>query len=447
MLEFYICFILSIIYFSILIYFVNKFIVSMKLNNINMYSFSLYYDIGIFSLIGSIVLFTNSINTPFSQYIHNAGGFAFFSFLWSFFLFYVYTFFLIKVFGNINIAKLRYLVQLNLSKKEIRFVKFLFIVQIILFLYIITNLQFIPVLELFQGNLKEAAYWRVHSQLNFQGILFIYNVFAKYFIPIVFLIIYYVYLKYKKIKYIFYGSMIITFFYALHNIEKANILNILIVMILINIYIRGFKLKYIIYAFVIFVGAVILYGFTKSFGFSDINYLLYRVLNRIFISQIAGMYLSFEWIPDIIDKNFVYQGLPHIILKIFDLPDFNSAREIMLILEPNSKTVGVMNSYYIGGAWASYNLLGLVVGPFVVALNFYLFHKIIFKIPSKYKVIVIPMYFYFSTRFSYTGDYRNFAYLILIEVTIIILLFLIAIFNIFSKKYIWRRQYEQISTH
>ena len=148
---------------------------------------------------------------------------------------------------------------------------------------------------------------------------------------------------------------------------------------------------YVVY---IILFSIILYSFAKGIGFNQLEYLLYRVGRRIFVSQIAGMFLSFEYFPAYETFHYTLQGAPEFILKLVGLDDVNSARDIMLKIEGNALELGVMNSYYMSGAWASYGYLGFILGPFIVSLNYFLIHKLLFLYRS-YLFIGIPLYFLF----------------------------------------------------
>ena len=54
-------------------------------------------------------------------------------------------------------------------------------------------------------------------------------------------------------------------------------------------------MKFIRYVFYIIIASIVIYGLAKGIGFDQLEYQVYRVGRRIFISQVAGLFLSFEF--------------------------------------------------------------------------------------------------------------------------------------------------------
>ena len=160
-------------------------------------------------------------------------------------------------------------------------------------IYVFIGLDDIPLIELISGDYRKAAILRVQNTQSFKGINLIYNVFAKYYIPSVALILFYLNKKTgNSYQWMFRLSFIIAVLFLLHDTQKAPILNFIITIILINIYIDGFKAKYIKYLIYILLASIFVYGLAKGIGFDEIEYLLFRVGRRIFVSQVAGLFLS-----------------------------------------------------------------------------------------------------------------------------------------------------------
>jgi len=409
--TFLLCLLVSILIYGFVIYFIDKLVISMKFSDINIISYNIYIQVGVFCLLGSVLFVSGIINddiffkmTSLSSRIH-----AFFSLFSSLVLFAIFLWVYSKLFSKLSIPRVNNEVKLKTNTTTI-FLWTLLLIDILLVVYVYMGLDEIPLLELISGDYKKAAILRIQNTESFNGINLIYNVFAKYYIPSVSLILYFINKKTgNSYKWLYRFSLVITIFFLLHDIQKAPVLNFIISIILINIFSNGFKMKFIRYVFYIIIASIVIYGLAKGIGFDQLEYLLYRVGRRIFISQVAGLFLSFEFFPAFETFQYTLQGAPSFLLNLVGLDDINSARDIMVRIEGNALETGVMNSYYMSGAWASYGYLGYFLGPFIVSLNYFLIHKLFFSY-RRYLFIGIPLYFSFVVRLVFTADFKLFAF-------------------------------------
>lgn len=403
-------FFLSTLIFGVVIYFIDKFVISMKFSDINIISYNIYVQVGVFCLIGSSLFISGAISddiffkmTSLQSRIH-----AYISLFSSLVFFALFLWIYSNISSKMQLPRVNEY-KLNSNSTTI-FLTTIVIIDILLLVYIYFGLEQIPLIELISGNYKEAAILRIQNTQSFKGINLIYNVFAKYYIPSVSLILFFINKKSgNSYKWMFRLSLIIAVLFLLHDTQKAPILNFIITIILINIYSDGFKMKYVKYLLYIVGVSIIIYGFAKGIGFDQLEYLLYRVGRRIFVSQVAGLFLSFEFFPAYETFMYTLQGAPTLLLQTVGLDDINSARDIMLKIEGNSQGLGVMNSYYMSGAWASYGYLGYILGPLIVSLNYFLMHKLFFFY-KRYLFVGIPLYFSFVVKLVFTADFKLFAF-------------------------------------
>lgn len=342
---------------------------------------------------------------------------AFSSFLLSYLVFAAFTYSLTRFFGRINIEDFRKAESFVFNARTTIVIHLVFFTSLTLFVYVIVHVNWdLPIIHLINGDVQSAAVLRVQNIDTYGN--FLYNVIARYFIPFSALV-FFVVRKFgpeKSYRLYFYLSFIFAILFLIHDVQKAPVLKFFIVIIIMQVFYSGVKFRHVIAVPIIFCLAVIAYGSTKTSGFSDIIYLLERVTSRIFISSIGGMYLSFEWFPDLIDKSMMLQGVPTIVTDIFGLPRYNSAREVMVHLQGDAPNLGVHNSHYIGGAWASLGIFGILVGPMVVALNYYLFQKLSEHFPRSIHVTSPAFYFSLIPAFTPAADYRQFSFLIMLQI-------------------------------
>ena len=407
------------VYFSA-VYFLDNFVISMKLSNINIVSYNFYMQLGVFCLLGSVLFISGVVSddTFFKETSLYSRIHAYVAIITSTILFSLFMWIYTKLFSSLSVPRIPSSTEFDFRSMSI-FLYIIVLVDILLCVYIYFGLDEIPLLELLSGDIKKAAILRIQNAESFNGIKVIYNVFAKYYIPSVALVLFFVCkIMSYPCKWLYRISVILAVLFLLHDTQKAPILDFILTIILIQISANGFKKKYLIYVLYIIIGSVLLYSFAKGIGFDQSEYLFYRVIRRIFISQIGGLFLSFEYFPAFETFQYTLQGAPEFFLSIFGLDDVNSAKDIMLRLEGNALELGVMNSHYMSGAWASYGYLGFVLGPLIVSLNYFLIHKLLF-VYKHYLFIGIPLYFLFVVKLVFTADFKLFAFFTCLIIPII----------------------------
>ncbi|HHX8576197.1 hypothetical protein R7D66_05015 [Vibrio sp. Vb2354] len=411
---------------------INRFVINFSLNEINAYSFSLLYTCFIFVFPGVVIIASGYFSeSPYSYLVSGDNKtLAAISVLASLVMFAIFSSLWCKLFGSIAMPylKVEYKGESNAIKLFYNIIHYL---AILLFVYVLYKMGGnVPLLSLISGDIKQAAIQR--SEFRFGGSDLITNVFAANIIPLSCLLSY-CRLKVSsnasssvkfKLKFRFFFSFILTSLYLLIDTQKAPVLVLIISLILIRIYFSGFSWKYVFAALSIFSISVALYASTKSFGFEDMDYLIFRVLNRLFISSVGGLFVSFEVFPNIIDKGYILQGLPNILFSIFDADSVNSAKDVMIFINGDNPELGVQNSYYMAGGWASLNLLSFLVAPAVVSANFYLFHRLVALIPQNVFAFKLAFYFNFMLLLNFNADYRSFSYFLIFQVPVVILLFI-----------------------
>ncbi len=430
------------VYFSV-IYFLDNFVISMKLSNINIISYNFYMQLGVFCLLGSVLFISGVVSedTFFKETSLYSRIHAFTALITSTILFSLFMWLYTKLFSNLSIPKITSSSEFDVRSMSI-FLYMIVLLDILLCIYIYFGLNEIPLVELLSGDIKKAAILRIQNAESFEGVNAIYNVFAKYYIPSVALVLFFVHkIMSYPCKWLYRLSVILAVLFLLHDTQKAPILDFILTIILIQIFVNGFKKKYLIYVLYIIIASVLLYSFAKGIGFDQIEYLFYRVGRRIFISQIGGLFLSFEYFPAFETFQYTLQGAPEILLNILGLEDINSAKDIMIRLEGNALELGVMNSHYMSGAWASYGYLGFILGPLIVSLNYFMIHKLLFAY-KRYLFIGIPLYFLFVVKLVFTADFKLFAFFTCLIIPIVFYFgFIFAhitsnfIYNIIKSKY------------
>ena len=126
---------------------------------------------------------------------------------------------------------------------------------------------------------------------------------------------------------------------------------------------------------------------------------------RMFISSYAGVPLSFEWFPDVITQPTWQIGIPEFILKAFGLPTSESARLMMLKLEPDGNLI---SSYFLAEAWANYGLIGVIISPFVIGFCIQFVH--LFLLRNEKDPFALAFYAFMTTRWVVSSGFVNYLY-------------------------------------
>ncbi len=410
-----------IIVFSLFLF--NKASGSIHPNKLNTISYVLYREI-IPIVIGTLLVANNLVDNHYViTCISNETKIK--GYLWVLYsiLMMPLSMFMVNKIFNINMKKKfnEYLKkplaeEYNLQNTK-KFSVFFTVVSLATLTYIIIMSPYIPIFTaLIKGDLVQASIERISVKRDFGGIIYIKNLLGLYLMP-VFTYQSYVFLKQYKTKFfkiIFFINFIATSFLFIYDTQKAPILIFLLGFLIVKVLVSG-KLK-IIELFLISITAliviIVLYIYIGGLKLSSLLRFDNTIMYRIFIGQISGYFLSLEWFPEIIKQNTSFIGIPSNILKILDLPNIESARLLMMHFNPEgvkSGIAGLINSYYLGEAWANYGYVGLLISPVIVGFVIQTVH--VFLIKSKKTAINIAFYATISIKWLITGGIVNFLYL------------------------------------
>lgn len=271
-------------------------------------------------------------------------------------------------------------------------------------------LEKLPWLYFLMGAVNEAAEARIQAGRHFAGIEYIKNILALGLTPILCYIAYCYKLRYKDIRFkvlfciLFISSVMI----LIYNSEKAPILMFFIGFLMLDVLLKGrIKQSYFIaiggLVFTLVIGMYMLLG-TDADVFLSINS---GPLGRIFQSQVEGMYVHFYIFPDIypfLDG----AGLPGSIATLLGFDKhLDSARIAMEYMSPAAianDTAGVINTLFVGEAWANFGWIGVTIAPFIVGV-YWNFLYVIFTHYLPKHPFFMGLYAYTCLHFPLTGGF------------------------------------------
>ena len=271
-------------------------------------------------------------------------------------------------------------------------------------------LEKLPWLYFLIGAVNEAAEARIQAGRHFAGIEYIKNILALGLTPILCYVAYCYKLRYKDIRFkalfciLFISSVMI----LIYNSEKAPILMFFIGFLMLDVLLKGrIKRSYFIatggLVFALVIGMYMLLG-TDADVFLSINS---GPLGRIFQSQVEGMYVHFYIFPDIypfLDG----AGLPGSIATLLGFDKhLDSARIAMEYMRPAAianDTAGVINTLFVGEAWANFGWIGVTIAPFIVGV-YWNFLYVIFTHYLPKHPFFMGLYAYTCLHFPLTGGF------------------------------------------
>jgi len=268
---------------------------------------------------------------------------------------------------------------------------------------------------------------RLESSFDIPPAVFFLRRVMIYFLPIFFLFTYIVN-RYNKVNKITYFTCLFNAVFILtYSTEKAPLILLIFSIFFLKNSLEpnySFSLKKVFLIFIsliaiMFVMVALLYG-------NDLNDAGLSLVKRMFISQIAGSFLSME-----------YYGL-HAPFKYFDaiffrldsllggVPTMQISEELVKYYYSelfNSNLWRNVNSFIVQGAWGSFGWFGIFIAPIWCALIMYFS---VLYIISKPKTAANLSIYSYSTIFmvSLSTNFNNFIYSTGFLLTVLIWMFL-----------------------
>ncbi len=312
-------------------------------------------------------------------------------------------------------------------------------ISILATFYTLFSLPSIGILKVIQGaSAYELAVFRMTASRDFTGNHFIKNIFAINLVPVL-TFIWYAYYKYSNSRRdyrMFIVMFIFTFLILTYNLEKSPFISFLLGFLFFRVLIYGeIQKKYLRLVAIAGLGILILM-YVYITGTSDILSLFSEynsgILGRVFLGQSAGTYLMFDIFP----KNYDFIGFSSISTFVSDALNLeHSERAARITMEhfthESLETAGVMNTLFIGEAWANFGFAGVIIAPIFV--GFIIQALFIRLITLKKTPLLLGVLVYFSYKSSVTGGFNDYLYNAT-YVIIFILIFMVYFFASGLKK-------------
>ena len=243
-------------------------------------------------------------------------------------------------------------------------------------IYVFYCIGYIPTLKLFDSNFDFATA-RINSSRFFDGNIYVKNIIMLIITPLLSYVAY-IYMKTtkeNKWKILFVLSFILSIIVKTYDFSKSPVIYYICFFFIIEILLgKTFKLRKIIPYITIAVIIIIIF-YTVIMGYEGKLFSLSSgPIARIIMGQASTLFLHFQAFPNQID----YLGghsFPPFTKVLFGEGEYDirSGRSVMELYNPTAVengTAGVMSTVFIGEAYANFGYIGLFIAPIIVGMIF-----------------------------------------------------------------------------
>ncbi|WP_416729650.1 O-antigen polymerase [Fictibacillus sp. JL2B1089] len=281
--------------------------------------------------------------------------------------------------------------------------------------YTMLKLNAIPLLELIKGS-NNAAQLRIEASRGFQGNVLIRNIFAIALTPILSIIAFIFAHKTREIKWVVLTVLLIgaSFVITTYDLSKSPVFFYMLSMILTAIYIGFVRLSYKRILLIGIAGFVLLFGMYAALGANPSSFLSYNSgpIGRMFLSQIAPFYMHLQ----LFGNGFPFlegSSFPGIINQMFDQVHARSGRVAMGYFYPEkveAGTAGVLNTLFIGEAYANYSYPGVIMSILYMGMFLAIIYMIFLRLPKNPVFLGMFIYFTINIPRSVVGGFFDFIF-------------------------------------
>lgn len=307
-------------------------------------------------------------------------------------------------------------------------------------LYTFAKIGYIPILKVFQGG--DLATLRIIVSRNFSGNEYIKNLLALGLMPALSYAWCFYYLEKRKLKdlLLFLTTAVLAINILYYNFAKAPVLWYLLSYVFVYYYAFG-KINKKLLLFSCSLVLLLLVFFYSLSGIDTQQFLNYNSgpIGRIILSQAGGLYTMLQIFPDTVE-HIGFSSISKIISNLSNLEyTERSSRIAMAYFNPKgieAGTAGVMNSLFMGEAWANFGLIGIITAPFWVGMCIQSLYIFFLKLPKS--PIFLAFFVTFSFGGSITGGFNDYIYnpgiIVNFSMLVLIILFAFTLNNALSTR-------------
>lgn len=294
--------------------------------------------------------------------------------------------------------------------------------------YVFVNLGYIPIVDMFRKSDLNAL--RISGSRFFQGNDYIKNLLMGTLTPYVsyFCYIYFRITKSKTWRIFFIYMALLSVIVLTYDFSKSPIISYLIGIYLIEVLLGNTKNNKRFNRLLLSVIAIILFFYVVVFDIGDSLFSIYTgPIGRVLFTQIATLFLHFDAFPA--QHGFLYGASFNRWMSFF-IPNAEGLRSGQVVMSlynaegVETNTAGVMNTLFVGEAYANFYIAGVILAPIIFGL---IIGFISHLLPSLKKTpITILFYVQMTLQFvtvvegGFVDIFYNASFLFIIIVTVIL---------------------------
>lgn len=276
----------------------------------------------------------------------------------------------------------------------------------------------IPLFELLKGNTSDLALLRMEAARDFNGNIYIRNVFAIALTPILSIIAYLYAASTRDLlwKTFFYMLLIGSVLISTYDLAKSPIFFYVLMLILARFYSGNLVLNVKrIASYGIFAGVLLIIMYINIQGVTGISsYLVYSSgpVGRIILAQVSPFFLHLDVYSYSFDS-LGFRTFPSFLVNLFDIEQVRSARVVMENIFPEKiaeGTGGVLNTIFLGEAFAGFGYLGILFAIIYVAIIVQFLYIVFLRLPKTPAVIALFLYFTINIPRTLVGGVADFLF-------------------------------------
>lgn len=395
---------------------------TLSLKKINIVSFA-YYNLLIFAFIGSSLVYLGFRDHYLIQKVNEINIDKTYYFISYTLIMFPLTIYLFNRLFGLNKCNKKYnlylqrKIDINKHDSGIFFlIAMLTLIGGVAFCYMFIKIGYFPLLRVFNSNFSLARE-RIILTNNFAGNSYIRNILVLTLIPMLSYISY-IYMrvtKKQKWKIMFAVLFLLSIICKTYNFEKAPIIYYLFYFYILEIVMGNVKSIKKIIIIGITIGSIILFMYYFWLGYDgNILSISHGPGGRIFLTQIATMFLHVETFPGRVD--FLYgQSLPKIIGILFGVGNYGNRSGRVVMEQFNASgiengTAGVMNTIFSGEAYANWGFLGIIIAPIIVGILYSIVYSFIINQNKNPLLIMVYLTFFIYYSSMILGGFVDFFY-------------------------------------
>jgi oligosaccharide repeat unit polymerase len=280
--------------------------------------------------------------------------------------------------------------------------------------YTFANTSTIPLFSALLGNTADLAKERINAKEGFTGIIYVKNILAIALTPLLSLVAYSYSLKTRTLtwKVLSFVLFVAALLIQVYDFQKAPALFYLIMLVFIRIFAGKLRLNARKIGFFLGIGVSYIILMYTLLGVSGSNaFLNYSQgpVGRVILTQIAPVYIYVDRFGEVYP--YLHEkGLPESILKLYQIDDLRSARVVMMDLFPDKVregTAGVLNTLYVGEAYATFGVWGVILGTIYLGVFIQLLYILFLRLPKHPVFISLFIFFTINIPRAMLGGFSD----------------------------------------